>query len=84
MKFTSEKSINLCPDTIHAINCLVEEGIAVEFKDIFSCHAVLRGVLHICETSCLYADIRGIERIGVPWFIREDGFMTLEMKDILG
>ena len=75
---------HLCPDTIYAVNRLAEAGIEMEYKDILSCHAALREYLHIRETSPLYAEIRGTERLGVPCFIREDGSMTLELKDILG
>ena len=34
-----------------------------------SCHAALQTYLHIRETSDLYAEIRGTQRLGVPCFI---------------
>lgn len=55
-----------------------------QFQDILSCHAALLTYLNIRETSKLYASIRGTQRLGVPCFQREDGSLTLELKDILG
>lgn len=75
---------HLCPDTLYALNRLMEAGVEVDYQDILSCHAALRTYLNIRETSDLYADIRGTQRLGVPCFRREDGSMTLELKDILG
>lgn len=75
---------HLCPDTLYAHNCLTAAGVEASFQDILSCHAALQTYLHVRETSELYADIRGTQRLGVPCFVREDGTMTLELKDILG
>lgn len=75
---------HLCPDTLYALNCLTAAGVEANFQDILSCHAALQTYLHVRETSELYADIRGTQRLGVPCFVREDGTMTLELKDILG
>lgn len=74
---------HLCPDTLYALNCLTAAGVEASFQDILSCHAALQTYLHVRETSELYADIRGTQRLGVPCFVREDGTMTLELKDIL-
>ena len=75
---------HLCPDTLYTLNCLTAAGVEASFQDILSCHAALQTYLHVRETSELYADIRGTQRLGVPSFVREDGTMTLELKDILG
>lgn len=74
---------HLCPDTLYAVNRLVEAGVEVDFQDLLSCHAALRNYLHIRETSDLYAEIRGTQRLGVPCFQREDGSMTLDLNEIL-
>ena len=74
---------HLCPDTLYALNRLAEAGVEVNFQDILSCHAVLRTYLNIRETSELYADIRGTQRLGVPCFQREDGSLTLNLNEIL-
>ena len=75
---------HLCPDTLYAVNQLAAAGVDTKYPDILSCHADLRMYLHIRETSPLYETIRGTDRLGVPLFIREDGSMTLELKEILG
>ena len=75
---------HLCPDTLYAVNQLAAAGVDTKYLDILSCYADLRMYLHIRETSPLYESIRGTDRLGVPLFIREDGSMTLELKEILG
>ena len=75
---------HLCPDTLYALNQLTAAGVEASFHDILSCHDHLKEYLHLRETSDLYADIRGTERLGVPCFVREDGTMTLDLKEILG
>ncbi len=74
---------HLCPDTLYALNRLTGAGAEVDFKDILSCHAVLRDYLQMRENSSLYAEIRGTQRLGIPCFVREDGTMTLNLSDIL-
>ena len=83
MKITVVGS-HLCPDTLYALNKLSAAGAEVSFQDILSCHAALQTYLHIRETSDLYAEIRGTQRLGVPCFIQEDGTMPLALNDILG
>ena len=73
---------HLCPDTLYALNQLAA-GVEVSFQDILSCHAALLTYLNIRENSELYASIRGTQRLGIPCFRREDGSLTLELKDIL-
>ena len=74
---------HLCSDTLYALNQLTAAGVEASFQDILSCHAALLTYLNIRETSELYASIRGTQRLGVPCFQREDGSLTLELKDIL-
>lgn len=54
---------HLCPDTIYAVNKLVEAGFKVTYKDILSCHSDLREYLMMRDTSPMYEDIRGQK----PW-----------------
>jgi len=74
---------HLCPDTLYALNRLTAAGVEVSFQDILSCHAALQTYLHVRETSDLYAEIRGTQRLGVPCFVREDGSMSLALDEIL-
>lgn len=74
---------HLCPDTLYALNQLTAAGVEAGFQDILSCHAALQTYLHIRETSGLYAEIRGTQRLGVPCFVREDGSMTLSLDEVL-
>ncbi len=74
---------HLCPDTLYALNRLTAAGVEASFQDILSCHSALQTYLHIRETSDLYAEIRGTQRLGVPCFVREDGSMSLALDEIL-
>lgn len=74
---------HLCVDTLAALNKLSEAGAEITYRDILSCHADLRAYLHLRDTSETYAGIRGTEMIGIPCFIKEDGSITLELKDVL-
>lgn len=74
---------HLCPDTLYALNQLAAAGAEVTFKDILSCHADLMSYLLLRDTSDVYAEIRGKERLGVPCFICEDGMVTLDINEVL-
>lgn len=74
---------HLCPDTLYALNRLTGAGVEVDFQDLLSCHAALKTYLNLRETSDLYAQICGTERLGVPCFQREDGSLTLDLNEIL-
>ena len=74
---------HLCPDTLAALNDLHAANVAVDFKDMMSCHADLRVYLKLRDSNALYANIRGTERLGIPCFILEDGNITLELAEIL-
>ena len=58
-------------------------GAEIDFKDILSCHGALQDYLQIRESSPLYEEVRGTRRLGIPCFVKEDGTMTLELKDVL-
>ncbi len=74
---------HLCPDTLYALQQLVQAGAEVDFKDILSCHADLKAYLTLRDTSDLYAQIRGTERLGIPCFVKEDGTKTLDLAEVL-
>ena len=74
---------HLCPDTLYALNQLTASGAEADFQDILSCQDALKTYLNIRETSDLYAQIRGTQRLGIPCFVREDGSMTLNISEIL-
>ena len=74
---------HLCPDTLYALHQLAAAGIEIDFKDILSCHADLKAYSNLRDNSDLYAQIRGTERLGIPYFIREDGNITLDLAEVL-
>lgn len=74
---------HLCPDTLAALNKLSNAGADISFKDILSCHADLRAYLALRDSSDVYADIRGTDRLGVPCFVCEDGTVTLDIQAVL-
>lgn len=79
MKKITVLGSHLCPDTIYAVNKMVEAGFKVTYKDILSCHSDLREYLMMRDTSPMYEKFRGTETLGIPCFIREDGTKTLDL-----
>lgn len=75
---------HLCPDTLYALQQLAAAGAEIDFKDILSCHADLKEYLNLRETSPVYADVRGTDRLGIPCFVGEDGTVTLDLNQVLG
>jgi len=74
---------HLCPDTMSALNQLSDAGVEINYKDILSGHTELKDYLKLRETSDVYAEIRGTERLGIPCFMCENGTVTLDLQSVL-
>ena len=74
---------HLCPDTLEALSKLTTAGVEYEFKNVLGSHEELKAYLNLRDTSDLYAEIRGTDRLGVPCFICEDGETTMNLDTVL-
>lgn len=74
----------LCPDTLYALNKLVENHVDIEFKNLSASLPDLKVYLAQRESNPLYAAVRENGGIGIPCFVLEDGSTTLELSEVLG
>lgn len=82
MKVTMYGS-HLCPDTLYAINELAARKVKIEFKNLSGSMADLKAFLPLREGNPMFDESRANGSIGIPYFIMEDGFTTLELDDVL-
>lgn len=75
---------HLCPDTLYALNKLVENHVDIEFKNLSASLPDLKVYLAQRESNPLYAAVRENGGIGIPCFVLEDGSTTLELSEVLG
>ena len=75
---------HLCPDTIYALNKLVEAGVEMEFKNLSASLADLKAYLALRESSPLFDGPKAAGSLGIPCFVLEDGTLTLELEKLLG
>lgn len=74
---------HLCPDTLYALNKLVEARADIEFKNISASLPDLKVYLKLRDTEAMYEKVRENGGIGIPCFILEDGTKTLNLEDVL-
>lgn len=83
---------HLCPNTIYAITKCKEAGASFGFKDLSGSLGDLKSFLALHEHDEIYKPYRndsGKEdyekngRIGLPCFVFEDGFKTLDLEKAL-
>lgn len=80
---------HLCPNTLYAIVKCKENKLVFGFQDLSASLADFKSFLALHEHDAVYKDFRsmsGMEnylsegKIGLPCFVFEDGFKTLELS----
>lgn len=74
---------HLCPDTLYALNRLMEKGMKIDFINISASLADLKKFLCIYENEDVYLKIRKESNLGIPCFQFEDGGITLDLNEAL-
>lgn len=74
---------HLCPDTLYALNKLVEKNLAFQYLDISASIADLKAFLKIRDSAEEYRRIREENGLGVPCFQLDDGNITLDLNAAL-
>ena len=74
---------HLCPDTLYALNKLVEAKADIEFKNISASLPDLKIYLKLRDSEAMYEKIKENGGIGIPCFLLEDGTKTLNLDDVL-
>ena len=75
---------HLCPDTLYALNRLVEAKADVEFKNLSASLPDLKAYLAVRESEPAYEAVKAKGSLGIPCFILEDDTVTLELEKVLG
>ena len=74
---------HLCPDTLYALNKLVEASTEIEFKNMSASLPDLKVYLILRDEEPMYEKVKAGGGIGIPCFILEDGTKTMDLKDVL-
>lgn len=83
---------HLCPNTIYAITKCKDAGTAFRFRDLSASLTDLKYFLALHENDGIYASYRNMSgkedygengKIGLPCFVFEDGFKTLDLNEAL-
>ena len=69
---------HLCPDTLYALNRLVEAKADIDFKNLSASLPDLKAYLALRENSPVFDGPKARGSLGIPCFILEDGTVTLE------
>ena len=75
---------HLCPDTLYALNRLVEAKADIDFKNLSASLSDLKAYLALRESSPVFDGPKARGSLGVPCFVLEDGTVTLELEKVLG
>lgn len=74
---------HLCPDTLYALNVLSARKVDMTFQNLSASLPDLKAYLALRESSSLFDGPKANGTLGIPCFILEDGFITLDLEDVL-
>ncbi len=74
---------HLCPDTLYALNKLVEVKADIEFKNMSASLPDLKVYLALRDSEPMYEAVKKNGGIGIPCFILEDGTKTMDLDAVL-
>lgn len=73
----------LCPDCVEMERVFAEKKIDYTYVKITESMANLKEFLKIRQDEDLFAKIRAAGRVGIPFFVFENGFMTFDLDEAL-
>lgn len=75
----------ICPDCVAArAKLTASDAIELDFRNITESTKTLKEFLSYRDHDQIFAPVVRAGRIGIPFFIREDGSKTFEVNDLLG
>ena len=74
---------HLCPDTLYALNKLVEAKADITFQNLSASLPDLLDYLALRVSSPVFEGPKAKGSLGIPCFVREDGTVTLELEQVL-
>lgn len=72
-----------CPNTLKALEALGVAKVDYEFKDISKDLTVLKSFLQERDSLTMFDLAKQEKRIGIPFFILEDGVKTHSLNQVL-
>ena len=73
---------HLCPDTLYALNKLVEAKADITFQNLSASLPDLKAYLALRDSDPHYEAVKKNGGIGIPAFVLEDGTVTLELEQV--
>ena len=74
---------HLCPDTLYALNKLVEAKADITFQNLSASLPDLKAYLALRDSDPHDEAFKKNGCIGIPAFVLEDGTVTLDLGDVL-
>ncbi|ABX41655.1 glutaredoxin [Lachnoclostridium phytofermentans] len=76
--------MNICPDCTEAMNVLQNHAdITVEYREFTQATTHLKEFLKYRDTNSLFDKVKDDGNIGIPLFVMEDGFITLDVFEVI-
>ncbi len=72
----------ICPDCVEAKKQLrMDESIELDYRDITESTKILKEFLVYRDHEAIFNPVKGEGRIGIPFFLLEDGTKTFEIEE---
>lgn len=75
--------IEACPNCVEAKERLNREHVSFEYREIGSSVAWLKAFVNLREGNAHFDDAREHNYIGIPYFVFEDGYQTMDISEAL-
>lgn len=74
----------ICPDCVKAKEVLVNfHNIELDYRNITEKTSILKEFLSYRDHDTIFSDVIKNGKIGIPFFISEDGTKTFDLSDII-
>ncbi len=74
----------ICPDCVEAKKQLsMDESVELDYRDITESTKLLKEFLAYRDHEAIFGAIKEEGRIGIPFFLLEDGTKTLEIEEYI-
>lgn len=72
----------ICPDCVEAKKLLsIEESIELDYRNITESTRILKEFLAYRDHEAIFVSVKEEGRIGIPFFLLEDGTKTFEIEE---
>ena len=76
--------MNICPDCTEAIEILKDySDIKLDYREFTQATSNLKEFLKYRDTNPIFDDVKIAGNIGIPLFVREDGYLTFNVQELI-